>query len=360
MAEFPALPFYTDAYLADTRHLTTEEHGAYLLLLMCAWRTRGCALKDDDRFLARTAGVSPRKWQRLRPVLEDFFECADGLWRQKKLQGVYRNVEERMAKNRANGAKGGRARATRKVDAVRPVKTTGANAVATGGATAIATAKATKSQTQKPDPEPKPKADAALTDVEEGETVLFEDAVRVMQAANLDDSTPDTAPILEWLAAGADMDADILPVIRRIRARQEARCGQVPVSLAYYRHAILDARDRRLKARARGRAHALENPAAAPKRLFDPASGADWCDFLGDSGNRFRGDWLSANWHIGPDHPVFLPARLGPDPRSRFNPVIPADVHAVYGRSWRWVRPPGEDKCLHEELSEKIRMKDSE
>lgn len=358
MAEFPALPFYTDAYLADTRHLTTEEHGAYLLLLMCAWRTRGCALKDDDRFLARTAGVSPRKWQRLRPVLEEFFDCESGLWRQQKLQGVYRNVEERVAKNRANGAKGGRARATRKMDAAGLVKTTGANALATGEATAKATAKATKSQTQKPDPEPK--ADAAVPDVGEGETVLFEDAVRVMQAASLDDRAPDTAPILEWLAAGADMDADILPVIRRIRARQEARCGQISVSLAYYRHAILDARDRRLKARARGMAHALENPAAAPKRPFDPASGDDWRDFLGDSDNRFRGDWLSANWHIGPDHPVFLPARLGPDPRSRFNPLIPADVHAAYGRSWRWVRPPGEDQRPHKELSGKIPMKDSE
>ena len=28
MADFPYIKFYTDAYLADTTHLRTEEHGA--------------------------------------------------------------------------------------------------------------------------------------------------------------------------------------------------------------------------------------------------------------------------------------------------------------------------------------------
>lgn len=37
MADFPYLPIWTDAYLADTTHLRTEEHGRLLLLLMKAW-----------------------------------------------------------------------------------------------------------------------------------------------------------------------------------------------------------------------------------------------------------------------------------------------------------------------------------
>ena len=62
MAEFPHLPLFTDAYLADTRHLTTEEHGAYLLLMMEAWRRPECSLPDDDRLLARLCGLSIERW----------------------------------------------------------------------------------------------------------------------------------------------------------------------------------------------------------------------------------------------------------------------------------------------------------
>lgn len=85
MADFPYMPLFTDAYLADTRHLSTEEHGAYLLLLMAAWRTVECTLPDDDTRLARIAGVGVKKWVKLRPVMEQFFTVDDNGWTQKRL-----------------------------------------------------------------------------------------------------------------------------------------------------------------------------------------------------------------------------------------------------------------------------------
>jgi len=87
VAEFPALPLFTDAYMADTRHLTTTQHGAYLLLLMTAWRMPDCKLPDDDALLARWAGLDYRNWRKMRPLIIDQFwkKDVDGKLQQNRL-----------------------------------------------------------------------------------------------------------------------------------------------------------------------------------------------------------------------------------------------------------------------------------
>jgi len=72
MAEFPAFPLWTDAYLADTGHLSTIEHGAYLLLLMTMWRAGG-KLPNDDKRIARYTRLSAGQWERMKPVIMEFF-----------------------------------------------------------------------------------------------------------------------------------------------------------------------------------------------------------------------------------------------------------------------------------------------
>ena len=52
MAEYPALPLWTDAYLADTTHLTDAEHGVYFQLVVHAWRSPDCRLPNDAKWLA--------------------------------------------------------------------------------------------------------------------------------------------------------------------------------------------------------------------------------------------------------------------------------------------------------------------
>jgi uncharacterized protein YdaU (DUF1376 family) len=75
------MPFWVGDYLADTRHLSTIEHGAYLLLMMHYWQHDG--LPNDDRKLARIAGLSLKQWATYRPTLAEFF---DDEWRHGRLQ----------------------------------------------------------------------------------------------------------------------------------------------------------------------------------------------------------------------------------------------------------------------------------
>ena len=78
------MPLYPADYLADTRRLTTEQHGAYLLLLMDSWVSG--ALPDDDAVLARVAGLELARWRELRPVIEQYFVLADGQWRHSRIE----------------------------------------------------------------------------------------------------------------------------------------------------------------------------------------------------------------------------------------------------------------------------------
>lgn len=95
MAQFPAMPFWTDAYLGDTTHLTTIEHGAYLLLLFTSWRSKDCCLPDDDKLLARYAKLGPVQWVKMRPVIEPFFKIENGVWIQQRLNDERVAVKQR-------------------------------------------------------------------------------------------------------------------------------------------------------------------------------------------------------------------------------------------------------------------------
>lgn len=110
MSKAPAMPMYWDAYLADTTHLTTEEHGAYMLLLAAMWR-RNAWVPDDDKDNARILGLTPSKWRKIKARLMETvsgFRVEDGKITQEKLQKTWENTQEKIGKNRANGAKGGR------------------------------------------------------------------------------------------------------------------------------------------------------------------------------------------------------------------------------------------------------------
>jgi uncharacterized protein YdaU (DUF1376 family) len=78
------MPVFIGDYLADTMHLSTEQHGAYLLLLFHLWR-RG-SLRDEDAVLAQISGLSESAWKQHRPVLAEFFRIDGGLWQHARVE----------------------------------------------------------------------------------------------------------------------------------------------------------------------------------------------------------------------------------------------------------------------------------
>lgn len=110
MSSLDTIPLSTSAYLADTQHLSLPEHGAYLLILMTMWRAGGW-IKDDDRLLANICKISLKKWLSIAPVIRHLLLAKDGRLSQKRLLSESKKAEDVVSKNRANGAKGGAAKA---------------------------------------------------------------------------------------------------------------------------------------------------------------------------------------------------------------------------------------------------------
>lgn len=74
------IQFYPGDYLKETQHLTTEEHGAYLLLLIHYW-CRQKPIPDDEKRLAAICRLSVERFREVRDVLGEFFELSNGEWR---------------------------------------------------------------------------------------------------------------------------------------------------------------------------------------------------------------------------------------------------------------------------------------
>lgn len=106
MAEFPAMPWWTDAYFADTGDLTMLEHGGYMVLLAIAWRRPDNALPDDMEWLKRAVGahcaeLHGRTFNAVVPkLLSRFFVLSDGVWRQNRLDREREFLREQSAKQR--------------------------------------------------------------------------------------------------------------------------------------------------------------------------------------------------------------------------------------------------------------------
>jgi uncharacterized protein YdaU (DUF1376 family) len=102
------MPLYVGDYRRDTAHLTTLEHGAYLLLIMHYWETG--PLPDDDRRLAQIVGLSLKQWLAVRETVKSFFlrsavkmnsqQLLDGQLRHKRIDLEMEKAENISTKRR--------------------------------------------------------------------------------------------------------------------------------------------------------------------------------------------------------------------------------------------------------------------
>ncbi len=139
MSKLTSMPFLVDAYIADTTHLSLEEHGAYLLLLFAMWRREGF-LPDIDADNARLLGVPVKHWLKLKERLAPFLIVANGRLTQKRLQHQWNWAVEQRNRQAAKGSKGGKVNAERQKmkQLMFPVKPSTASSPASSTATSTA------------------------------------------------------------------------------------------------------------------------------------------------------------------------------------------------------------------------------
>lgn len=102
MAALPHMPFFPADYLADTQHLSTTEHGAYLLLIFAYWM-RGEPLPLDDKRLARITRLPDGEWMEMRETIFEFFRVDGDVLVHPRIAEDLEKVATKVEKARSAG-----------------------------------------------------------------------------------------------------------------------------------------------------------------------------------------------------------------------------------------------------------------
>ena len=102
------MPLYVRDYIGATSRLTTEQHGAYLLLIMDYWLNG--PPPDDDHVLASIVRLPLEQWQKHRPSIERLFSVHSGAWTHKRIDREIEAAHERKTQAIERGKRGAMAR----------------------------------------------------------------------------------------------------------------------------------------------------------------------------------------------------------------------------------------------------------
>jgi uncharacterized protein YdaU (DUF1376 family) len=101
------MPLYIGDYLSATSRLTTEQHGAYLLLIMDYWKNG--PLPKDDAVLAQITRLSADAWSNARSIVLAFFEHGTEHYTHKRIDAEMASAkvqkDKKVAKAKVAAAK---------------------------------------------------------------------------------------------------------------------------------------------------------------------------------------------------------------------------------------------------------------
>lgn len=103
------MPFYVADYRNKTAHLSTAEHGAYMLLIMHYWASG--SLPDDDAQLARITVQPLPSWRKMKSSMQAFFY--DG-WKHHRIEEELEKAAIKHSRRVEAGKRGGEAKANGK------------------------------------------------------------------------------------------------------------------------------------------------------------------------------------------------------------------------------------------------------
>lgn len=102
------MPMWWGDFFNKTDHLNNEEQWAYAKLMAKTWLRNCRPFPDDDADLARLLNMGIKRWLKIRPRIEPFFDLSNATWRQPHLEEVFLECAARVESLRTRGGLGGR------------------------------------------------------------------------------------------------------------------------------------------------------------------------------------------------------------------------------------------------------------
>ena len=215
MAEFSSLPLFTDAWLADTSHLSRAERGLYMDLLVLIWRSPECRVPNDLDWVGRRLRCSPEEQTMLQTIVSEFCSSTGNWLTQKRLRKEFEYVRETKRKQ-SDRAK---SRWNKEKD------------ISHGNATPHASGNA-------PSPSPSPSPSASSLPPSEFERV--DAALRAIPGVQDHPvyAAPGIDPIWKLIQQGVDFKTQIVPSIKSQLAKRPK--GRLVKGWSYFVPGILD------------------------------------------------------------------------------------------------------------------------